>query len=184
VDEAGRAGLKVAAHCVTEAGTRNAIEAGVASIEHGTAMSDALLALARDRKVVLVGTDFTPDLLARMAMSAIYPTILDRFRRAQRAGVPMAFGSDVYVDVPGQGRGPAAASMVQTAVEAGISPRTILQMMTVNAARLLGVDHERGRIERGLAADIIAVRGNPLENPAALQDVVFVMKEGRVIKAR
>src|SRR5688500_13151096 len=69
VDEAGRAGLKVAAHCVTEAGARNAIEAGVASIEHGTAMPDALLALARDRKVVLVGTDFTPDLLARMAMT-------------------------------------------------------------------------------------------------------------------
>ena len=184
VDEAGRAGLKVAAHCVTEAGARNAIEAGVASIEHGTAMSDALMALARDRKVVLVGTDFTPDLLARMAMAPLYPTLLDRFRRAQRAGVTMAFGSDVYIDVPGQGRGPAAASLVRTAIEAGIAPRVIVRMMTVNAARLLGVDHDRGRIERGLAADIIAVRGNPVENPAALQDVVFVMKDGRVIKGR
>ena len=74
MDEAARVGLKVAAHCVTEAGARNAIEAGVASIEHGTAMSDALLALARERKVVLVGTDFTPDLLGRMAMTGLYPT--------------------------------------------------------------------------------------------------------------
>ena len=182
VDEAARAGLKVAAHCVTEAGARNAIEAGVASIEHGTSMSDSLLGLARDRKVVLVGTDFTTDLLGRMAMSALYPTILDRFRRAQRVGVTLAFGSDVYIDVPGQGRGPLAASLVSTAVEAGITPKLIVQMMTVNAARLLGFEGERGRIERGFAADIIAVTGNPLENPAALQDVIFVMKEGRVVK--
>jgi imidazolonepropionase-like amidohydrolase len=184
VDEAARVGLKVAAHCVTEAGARNAIEAGVASIEHGTSMSDALLALARDRKIVLVGTDFTTDLLGRMAMSALYPTILDRFRRAQRAGVTMAFGSDVYIEVPGKGRGPLAASMIGTALEAGITPKLIVQMMTVNAARLLGVDGERGRIARGFAADIIAVRGNPLDDPASLQDVLFVMKEGRIVKAR
>jgi imidazolonepropionase-like amidohydrolase len=184
VDEAGRAGLKVAAHCVTEPGARNAIEAGVASIEHGTAMPDALLALARERKVVLVGTDLTPDLLGRMAMSGLYPTMVDRLRRAQRIGTPMAFGSDVYIEVPGQGRGALAVSLVRTAMEAGITPRLILQMMTVNAARLLGVDGERGRIAPGLAADLIAVRGNPLENPAALQDVVFVMKDGRVVKGR
>jgi imidazolonepropionase-like amidohydrolase len=184
VEEAGRAGLKVAAHCVTEAGARSAIEAGVASIEHGTAMSDALLTLARERKVTLVGTDFTRDLLDRMAMTGLHPTLIDRLRRAQRIGTPMAFGSDVYIEVPGQGRGPLAASMVRTAVEAGITPRLIVQMMTVNAARLLGVDHERGRIAPGMAADVIAVRGNPLEDPEALQDVVFVMKDGRVVKAR
>jgi imidazolonepropionase-like amidohydrolase len=184
VEEAGRAGLKVAAHCVTEAGARSAIEAGVASIEHGTAMSDALLTLARERKVTLVGTDFTRDLLDRMAMTGLHPTLIDRFRRAQRIGTPMAFGSDVYIEVPGQGRGPLAASMVRTAVEAGITPRLIVQMMTVNAARLLGVNHERGRIAPGMAADVVAVRGNPLEDPAALQDVVFVMKDGRVVKAR
>ena len=184
VDEAARAGLKVAAHCVTEAGARNAIEGGVASIEHGTSMTDALLTLARERKVVLVGTDFTPDLLQRMGMSSLYPVELDRFRRAQRIGTPMAFGSDVYIDVPGQGRGAMAASLVRTAVEAGIAPRLILQMMTTNAARLLGVDAERGRIAPGFAADVIAVRGNPLENPAALLDVVFVMKDGRVVKGR
>jgi imidazolonepropionase-like amidohydrolase len=184
VDEAARAGLKVAAHCVTEAGARNAIEGGVASIEHGTAMSDTLLALARDRKVVLVGTDFTPDLLARMAMTGLYPTMLDRLRRAQRIGTPMAFGSDVYIEVPGQGRGNLAASVIGTSIEAGLAPRLILQTMTVNAARLLGVDGERGRIAPGFAADMVAVRGNPLEDPAALQDVVFVMKDGRIVKGR
>jgi imidazolonepropionase-like amidohydrolase len=184
VDEAARAGLKVAAHCVTEPGARNALEGGVASIEHGTAMPDTLLALARERKVVLVGTDFTPDLIGRMGMTGLYPTMVDRFRRAQRIGTPMAFGSDVYIDVPGQGRGVLAASLVRTAIDAGIAPRLILQMMTVNAARLLGVDGERGAIAPGYFADIIAVRGNPLENAAALQDVVFVMKDGRVVKGR
>lgn len=184
VDEAARAGLKVAAHCVTEAGARNAIEGGVASIEHGTAMTDTLLTLARDRKVVLVGTDFTPELLDRMAMTALYPVIVDRLRRAQRIGTPMAFGSDVYVEVPGKTRGALAASEVRTAIEAGITPRLIVQTMTVNAARLVGVDGDRGRIANGQAADIIAVRGNPLDNAAALQDVIFVMKDGRVIKGR
>ncbi len=184
VDEASRAGLKVAAHCVTEQGARNAIEAGVASVEHGTAMTDQLLTLARDRKVVLVATDFTSDLLDRMAMTGLYPIELDRTRRAQRIGTTMAFGSDVYIDVPGQGRGRLAASEIRTAVEAGLAPRLILQTMTINAARLLGVDADRGRIATGMAADIIAVRGNPLDNPAALQEVVFVMKDGRVVKGR
>jgi imidazolonepropionase-like amidohydrolase len=184
VDEAARSGLKVAAHCVTEQGARNAIEGGVASIEHGTAMTDPLLTMARDRKIVLVGTDFTNDLIDRMAMTGLYPVIVDRLRRAQRIGTPMAFGSDVYIDVPGQSRGALAASEIRTAVEAGITPKLILQTMTVNAARLVGVDGDRGRIANGMAADIIAVRGNPLENPAALQDVVFVMKDGRVVKGR
>jgi imidazolonepropionase-like amidohydrolase len=147
-------------------------------------MTDALLTLARDRKIVLVGTDFTSDLVDRMAMGGLYAIEVDRLRRAQRIGTPMAFGSDVYIEVPGQGRGPLAASMVRTAVEAGITPRLLLQMMTVNAAHLLGVDGDRGRIAPGMAADIIAVRGNPLENPAALQDVVFVMKDGRVVRGR
>jgi imidazolonepropionase-like amidohydrolase len=184
VDEASRAGLRVAAHCVTEQGARNAIEAGVASIEHGTAMTDALLSLARDRKVVLVATDFTPDLLERMAMTGLYPIEIDRSRRAQRIGTTMAFGSDVYIEVPGQSRGALAISEVRSAVEAGLTPRVILQMLTGNAARLLGVDADRGRIATGMAADIIAVRGNPLDNPSALQDVVFVMKDGRVVKNR
>lgn len=184
VDEAGRSGLKVAAHCVTEQGARNAIEGGVASIEHGTAMTDPLLTMARDRKIVLVGTDFTNDLIDRMAMTGLYPVIVDRLRRAQRIGVPMAFGSDVYIDVPGQSRGALAASEIRTAVEAGLAPKLIVQTMTVNAARLVGVDGDRGRIANGMAADIIAVRGNPLENPTALQDVVFVMKDGRVMKGR
>ena len=96
----------------------------------------------------------------------------------------MAFGSDVYIEVPGQSRGALAISEVRSAVEAGLSPRIILQMLTSNAARLLGVDADRGRIANGMAADIIAVRGNPMDSPTALQDVVFVMKDGRVVKGR
>ena len=77
----------------------------------------------------------------------------------------MAFGSDVYIDVPGQSSGALAASEIRSAVEAGLSRRLIVQTMTVNAARLLGVDGDRGRIANGMAADIIAVRGNPPGEP-------------------
>ena len=67
-------------------------------------------------------------------------------------------------------------------VEAGIPPKAILRSMTTDAARLLGVEKERGSIKPGLAADIVAVPGNPLDNIDSLKQVTFVMKNGKVIK--
>jgi imidazolonepropionase-like amidohydrolase len=182
VEEAGRAGLKVAAHCVTEPGARHAAEAGVASIEHGFGMTDEILALAKKNGVVLVGTDFTKAQMDLVGLGLSHPTVVDRLRRAQRAGMPMAFGSDIFMDVPGRTRADLALEVTRSWVDVGMPPRTILQSMITSAARLLGVEKERGALRPGLWADVIATRKNPLDDVRALDEVVFVMKEGRVVK--
>ncbi len=182
VDEAARAGVKVAAHCVTDEGARNAIAAGVASIEHGYEMSDETLQMAREAGVVLVGTEIPEHLQILYGRADRYAPIRDRLTRAYRIGVPMAFGSDVLRTTPGYTRGSLALSPIDTWVDAGIPAPDILRALTVNAARLLDVEDERGRIEVGLAADLIATAGNPLEDITHLKRVVFVMKDGAVHK--
>jgi imidazolonepropionase-like amidohydrolase len=181
VQEAARAGLKVAAHCMTDAGARSAVEAGVASVEHGFVMSDETLALAKRRGVVLVGTDFTKELLDSFGLGELHATILDRLKRARKAGVTMAYGTDVFQE-GGRSRGAWAMSQVRSYTEAGIPASEVLRMMTANAARLLGVEKDRGAIRPGLAADIVATSGRPDQDILALEGVVFVMKDGRVVK--
>jgi imidazolonepropionase-like amidohydrolase len=182
VDEAARAGLKVAAHCVTEPGARNAAEARVASIEHGFGMTDEILALAKKNGVVLVGTDFTKAELDMIGLGASYGAVVDRLRRAYKTGITIAFGSDIFMEAPGRTRASLALETARTAAEVGIPPKAVLQWMTGNAARLLGVERERGALKPGLFADVIATRKSPLADVRALDDVVFVMKEGRVVK--
>jgi imidazolonepropionase-like amidohydrolase len=177
VEEAHRAGLKLAAHCWTRAGAHNAAEAGVDSIEHGQMMTNDDLQLAKKNHVVLVGTDFT-----EIASHGLHPVFVDRLKRAYQIGVTMAFGTDVIQTMPGETRGTQAAEYVDSWVEAGVPPKDTLQAMTINAARLLGVDGERGAIKPGLAADIIAMPENPLENIQAVRKVSFVMKDGSVFK--
>jgi imidazolonepropionase-like amidohydrolase len=173
IQEAGKMGLKVAAHAWTHPGAHNAAEAGVASIEHGPNMTDEDLELAKRNNVVLVGTDYLA--LRDPAGRAKW---VDRLRRAFKVGVTMAYGTDVTDDVAGQTRGTEAMRGIEIWVEAGIPPRDILQAMTVNAARLLGVEKERGALRPGFAADIIATPGNPLEDINVLKRVSFVMKDG------
>ncbi|HEV7643000.1 MAG TPA: amidohydrolase family protein [Pyrinomonadaceae bacterium] len=187
VDEAHRAGLKLAAHCMTEQGARNAIEGGVDSIEHGFQMSDQALEMAKGRGVVLVGTDFTlhaAELLGQGSEFAkfFHGVFLDRLKRAHKVGVTMAFGTDAFFDDPGQTRGSIAVSYIDSFTEAGIPNKDILKIMTTNAAKLLGVDQQRGAIKAGQAADIIATAENPLDNINALKKVSFVMKNGVVYK--
>jgi imidazolonepropionase-like amidohydrolase len=173
IQEAEKMGLKVAAHAWTHPGAHNAAEAGVASIEHGPNMTDEDLELAKRNNVVLVGTDYLA--LRDKAGRAKW---VDRLRRAFKVGVTMAYGTDVTDDVAGQTRGTEAMRGIEIWVEAGIPPRAILQAMTVNAARLLGVEKERGALRPGFAADIIATTGNPLEDINVLKRVSFVMKDG------
>lgn len=187
VAEARAAGLRVAAHCMTEQGARNAAEGGVASIEHGFRMSDEALALAKRNDVVLVGTDFTEEAAGHLGLppeeaKAFHAVFLDRLKRAHKVGVTMAFGTDVFFDVPGETRGTLAVSFVDSFVEAGIPAPEILKIMTTNAARLLGVEARRGAIRPGMAADVIAVPSSPLDDIRALERVSFVMKDGKVIK--
>jgi len=187
VAEARAAGLKVAAHCMTEAGARNAAEAGVASIEHGYQMSDETLLLAKRNGVVLVGTDFTEQAALHLGLGpadakAFHNVFLDRLKRAHRLGVTMAYGTDTFFEVSGETRGTLAISYIDTFVEAAVPARDILRVLTTNAARLLGVEARRGAVKPGLAADLIATPENPLEQIQTLKHVAFVMKDGRVVK--
>jgi imidazolonepropionase-like amidohydrolase len=187
VEEARGAGLKLAAHCVTEQGARNAAEAGVASIEHGFEMSNEALEMAKRNNVVLVGTDFTEkawlayDLPAELA-KRWHARSVDRLQRAYRVGVTLAFGSDLIFHSPDETRGTWTMSQIESFIEAGIPPKAILQAMTTNAARLLGVEQTRGAIAAGQFADIVATPENPLDNVSTLKRVSFVMKNGRVFK--
>lgn len=186
VEEARLAGLKVAAHCGTERGARNAAEAGVASIEHGIQMSDETLQLAKRNNVVLVGTEFTVKLAEYLGLppaqaKEFHANYVDRLKRAYKIGVPMVFGSDAFFDVE-ENRAEQALSTIDSFVEAGVANKDLLRYMTTDAARLLGVDARRGSIKVGLRADIIATRENPLDNILTLKKVAFVMKNGRVFK--
>jgi imidazolonepropionase-like amidohydrolase len=178
IDEAGRAGLKLAAHAWTHAGARNAAEAGVASIEHGFTMTDDDLETAKRHNVALVGTEF----LALDSSAEERAKWIDRLKRAHRIGVTLVYGTDVIAGVEGQTRGSLTASGVDPWIEAGVPNAKLLQAMTVNAARLLGVEKDRGALRVGLAADIIATPANPLDDPSTLKRVAFVMKDGVVVK--
>jgi len=175
--EAAEAGLKLAAHAWTQRGSHHAAEAAVDSIEHGPELTNEDLALMKKNGTVLVGTDY-------LALREGGGPWVDRLKRALQIGVTMAYGTDVIDEVPGQTRGTEAMRGIDVWTQAGVPPKVLLQAMTINAARLMGIEKSRGAIRQGLAADIIATTGNPLENAAALKQVVFVMKNGKVVKAQ
>jgi imidazolonepropionase-like amidohydrolase len=182
INEAHASGLKLAAHCWTHQGAHNAAEAGVDSIEHGFQMTDEDLVLAKKNDVVLVGTDFTTQVLQELGHPEWHAVFVDRLKRAYKIGVTMAFGTDVDVAIPGETRGTLSIGYLDTWMEAGVAPTDILRALTTNAARLLGVDKERGALRPGLAADIVATPENPLDNIQTLKKVSFVMKDGAIIK--
>lgn len=186
VAESARAGLKVAAHVQTETGARAAIQARVASIEHGWVMTDEDFALAKRSGVVLVSTDFTVEGLLANGLPEerareLHARRVERLRRAYKAGVVIVFGTDIMND--GQkSRGAQALEYLDSFTEAGVPPAEILRAMTTSAARLLGVENERGSIKPGMAADMIAVEGNPLDSIQVLKQASFVMREGVIYR--
>lgn len=187
IEEAGRAGLKVAAHCWTEAGARNAAEAGVASIEHGVAISDEALAIARRNGIALVPTPFTETDAREFRTPGANRQVNERWfidpvKRAHRMGVTLVFGPDVIFTTKEYSRGRLSIETIDNWVEAGIPARVILQALTTNAARLLGVEKERGALRVGMKADIIAANANPIDDINTLKAVSFVMKNGQVFK--
>ena len=109
------------------------------------------------------------------------PQCVDRLAAPTNRGHD-GIGTHVIDEVEGQTRGTLSISGIDPWIEAGIPPKVLLQAMTMNAARLLGVANERGAIRTGMAADIIATTSNPLEDPNALKKVVFVMKGGVAVK--
>ena len=190
VEEAKRWGLKVAAHCVSDAGCRNAAQGGVASVEHVWNVNDDTLKIIKQSGAVFVPTDEierhgaegVPDARAQEK----YRRHLERLKHAHAMGLTqtMAYGTDTAFDIDDHTRGEFAMACTKPFAEAGIPARVVLRAMTGNAARLVGVEKERGAIKPGLAADLIAVHGNPLDDIRVLDKVVFVMKDGAVFKAR
>lgn len=113
--------------------------------------------------------------LVRPKAAAIGPLIQDTFARAHQAGVNIAFGTDSGVSAHGDN-----AKEFGYMVEAGMTPAQALRSATVNAATMLGISDDYGTLEQGKTADIVAVKGNPLEDISVMMSVSFVMKGGEV----
>jgi imidazolonepropionase-like amidohydrolase len=184
VQEASRHGLKVAAHAHGTEGIKAAVRAGVASIEHGSMLDDEAIGLMKKNGTYLVPTayllstfhfDSMPPAIAAKARQVI-PLAQESHRRAIRAGVKIALGTDAAVYPHGDN-----ARELATYVDYGMRPADALRAATVNAADLLGVT-DRAVIAAGKLADLIAVRGNPLEDVKTVQQVLWVMKGGVVFK--
>ena len=182
IGEAAKGGLKVAGHVQTPEGASRAIEAGIWSIEHGFALTEEHHRLMAQKGIFLASTDtpFTPyhgtkDEMERNAA---------QLKSAWRQGVKITFSTDMdyYTTGNDMNRGELTINFLLTWKAAGIPNADILKAMTVTGYECAQVAKERGPIRPGLAADLIAVRGNPLEDIDALRDVRFVMKDGLVFK--
>lgn len=190
VEEAARLGRKVAAHAHGARGIIAAVNAGVASIEHGSLIDDEGIALMKARGVYLVPTLIILDEIVRFGAARGYPDYAIakarrieperrvRLRKAFQGGVKFAFGTDATGDIHGRN----AQEFALLVDQLGATPADAIRMATVNAADLIGIGDRTGTIETGKWADLIAVAGNPLEDIRRLEQVSFVMKAGRVMK--
>src|SRR4051812_37983536 len=183
-DEAHRAGLRVAAHAHGDDGIRAAIEAGIDCIEHGSLMTDETMDLVIERGTFLVATTYLadgmdvshapPELQAKAA--EVFPRARATITKAIERGVKVACGTDA----PAIPHGRNAKELVAL-VERGMTPLQAIRAATTVAADLIDVD-DRGRLEAGLYADVIAVPGDPLADIGVTERVCFVMKGGEVYR--
>ncbi len=187
VDEAKKHNIKVTVHAAGGLAATNVISGGAAAIEHGFGLNNEQLQLMKDKGIFLVGTDFSYDNWYAYGMDSATATALnnrlvDRLKRAYKIGTPMAFGTDIIVDLPESNRVQSSLKVLETWKAAEIPASYILQTMTIKAAELLGIDKERGILEPSYYADIIAVKNNPLNDIESIKTVHFVMKEGEIIR--
>jgi imidazolonepropionase-like amidohydrolase len=187
VDESHRLRKKVAVHCHGDEAAREAIEAGVDSIEHGSFMKPETLTIMKKK-----GTFLTPTLMASewiMGKIDNYPPALqakakaataarsDMFRNAVKIGVRISFGTDAAVFPHGQN-----AKEFNLMVDLGMNPIDALKSATANDAELLGIAQKVGTLEKGKLADVIAMPGDPTADITETEHVSFVMKEGKIIR--
>ena len=188
VEEAAMWGRKVAAHAHGAAGIKRAVEAGVASIEHGSLLDDEGIAMMKQRGTWLVADVYNDDYILAEFSRLGYPDKIiekersigrlqrENFRKAVQAGVKIAYGTDAGV-YPHGWNGKQFAHMVRW----GMTPMQAIQAATTRAAELLGWSDRVGRIAPGYLADLIAVDGDPLQDVARLEKPAFVMKDGQLI---
>ena len=190
VDEAHARGLKVASHAHGAVGIKNAIEAGVDTIDHASFLDDEAIRMAKRRGVIFIpdiyNTEYTLGEGERLGIRqealdkerAVGTVQRESFTKAVRAGAKVAFGSDAAV-YPHGDNGRQFSRMVQF----GMSPMQAIQAATTVAAEGLGKVGQLGCLDVGCFADVVAVDGSPLDDIAILESVPFVMKEGGVVKS-
>jgi len=185
VEEAHRLGTFVAVHAMGEPGTLFAAQAGVASIDHATQLSEETIRLMREKGIFAVPTftifDYfahhrdTQDQAAAEAEMLQYK--ISEFKKQVAAGVPFAVGSDVGPFPHGT-----QAHELTLMVQYGMKPLAVLQADLINGARLLRWEGQIGELKPGYFADIIAVPGNPIEDISTCEHVIFVMKDGKILR--
>ena len=192
VEEAHKAGKKVAAHAYSAEAINNALEAGVDSIEHGSFIDQKTAGQMRDQGTYLVptmsvyaamaeqGTELgAPEYIQRKTKEVLTAT-KEALQTAMEAGVKIAAGTDC--GAPGHPHGSLPMEL-ELMVEAGATPMQAIQCGTLAAAELLGLGTEIGSFESGKSADLVAVGGNPLEDTKNLEKVKLVVIEGEVVSS-
>ena len=185
VEEAHRLGTGVAVHAMGEPGTLYAAQAGVASIDHATQLSDETMRLMREKQIPAVPTfaifeyfaEHAPSPAAAARERALLDYKIREFKRQIAAGIPFAVGSDVGPFPHGT-----QARELELMVRYGMKPLAVLQADLIQGAKLLGWEGQIGLLKPGYLADVIAVPGNPLEDISAVERVSFVMKGGVVVR--
>jgi imidazolonepropionase-like amidohydrolase len=185
VTEAARLNTNVGVHCQGEPAARFAVEAGVASIDHATQLSDATMTLMKQRSIPAVPTftifkyfaEHAPNAASAARENAMLDYKIHEFKRQVAAGVPMAVGSDVGPFPHGT-----QAEELALMVQYGMTPLAVLQADYLNGARVMMWQHQIGQLKPGYLADVIAVPGNPLQDITTMKRVEFVMKGGVVYK--
>jgi imidazolonepropionase-like amidohydrolase len=181
VAEAAKSGLKVAGHVQTRAGAMRAIEAGIWSIEQSGALDEQAHKAMAQKGIWRVGTE-TPLSTYYQPNKERYERTVEGLKNAWANHVKLAFSTDADYYIPGMTRGQVVIDFLKTWKAAGIPAADILKIMTTNGYQVCDIYDKRGPIKVGLPADMIAVRGNPMEDIDALRDVRFVMKDGVVFK--
>lgn len=183
-------GMHVAAHAHGDEGMFRAVNAGVTTIEHGSIMADRTMRLMKEKQTYLVPTISAGEHVVKMAkIPGYYPEIIipkalevgvqnkATTKKAYKMGVPIAFGTDAGVFPHGDNAGEFVYMK-----EIGIPAEYSLNSATITNAKLLNMENLLGQLKEGFYADIIAVDESPLENIATLENVIFVMKDGKVYK--
>jgi imidazolonepropionase-like amidohydrolase len=184
ISEAAKAGLKVAGHVQTHAGALRAIDAGIFSIEHSSALDDETHKLMAKKGMWRVGTEtpFTTYHTNTPGAKQRFDRQVEGMKNAYANHVNMAFSTDADYYIPGMDRGQVVIDFLKSWQAAQIPAPEILKIMTVNGYKVCELYEKRGLIKIGLPADLIAVKGNPLEDLDTLRDVRFVMKDGIFFK--
>ena len=185
VNEAHRLGGFVAVHAMGEPGTLYAAQAGVASIDHATQLSEETMRLMQEKGIFAVPTFAIFEYFSKYRTGAAEGwtegALLDykikEFKKQIAAGVQFAVGSDVGPFPHGT-----QARELELMVQYGMKPLSVLQADMIHGAKLLGWDGQIGELKPGFYADIIAVHGNPLNDISAVEHVSFVMKDGAVVR--